>query len=60
MLEADGETGAHACLADTLPFYFLEPAGGIVQRLVFMLLTAVFTDLLMWHAPTRSRGCAAH
>jgi F-type H+-transporting ATPase subunit a len=32
-----------------LPFYFLEILVGIVQALVFMLLTAVFTLLIMKH-----------
>jgi F-type H+-transporting ATPase subunit a len=32
-----------------LPFYFLEILVGIVQALVFMLLTAVFTLLIMEH-----------
>jgi F-type H+-transporting ATPase subunit a len=32
-----------------IPFYFLELLVGIVQALVFMLLTAVFTMLIMEH-----------
>ena len=32
-----------------MPFYFLELLVGIVQALVFMLLTAVFTMLIMPH-----------
>jgi len=32
-----------------IPFYFLELLVGIVQALVFMLLTAVFTLLIAQH-----------
>jgi F-type H+-transporting ATPase subunit a len=32
-----------------IPFYFLEVLVGIVQALVFMLLTAVFTMLICQH-----------
>jgi len=32
-----------------LPFYFLEILVGVVQALVFMLLTAVFTLLIAEH-----------
>jgi len=32
-----------------IPFYFLELLVGIVQALVFMLLTAVFTLLICQH-----------
>jgi F-type H+-transporting ATPase subunit a len=32
-----------------IPFYFLELLVGLVQALVFMLLTAVFTLLLCQH-----------
>jgi F-type H+-transporting ATPase subunit a len=32
-----------------VPFYFLELLVGIVQALVFMLLTAVFTLLICQH-----------
>jgi F-type H+-transporting ATPase subunit a len=34
-----------------IPFYFLELLVGIVQALVFMLLTAVFTLLVAQHGP---------
>jgi F-type H+-transporting ATPase subunit a len=34
-----------------IPFYFLELLVGIVQALVFMLLTAVFTLLIAQHGP---------
>jgi F-type H+-transporting ATPase subunit a len=32
-----------------IPFYFLEVLVGLVQALVFMLLTAVFTLLICQH-----------
>jgi F-type H+-transporting ATPase subunit a len=32
-----------------IPFYFLELMVGLVQALVFMLLTAVFTLLICQH-----------
>jgi F-type H+-transporting ATPase subunit a len=32
-----------------IPFYFLELMVGLVQALVFMLLTAVFTLLMCQH-----------
>jgi F-type H+-transporting ATPase subunit a len=35
-----------------IPFYFMELLVGIVQALVFMLLTAVFTLLITQHEPT--------
>jgi F-type H+-transporting ATPase subunit a len=34
-----------------IPFYFMEVLVGIVQALVFMLLTAVFTLLIAQHQP---------
>jgi len=39
-----------------IPFYFMELLVGLVQALVFMLLTAVFTLLIAQHEP----GHAAH
>ena len=36
-----------------IPFYFLELLVGLVQALVFMLLTAVFTMLICQHEPTK-------
>ncbi len=39
-----------------LPFYFLEILVGIVQALVFMLLTAVFTLLIMEHKTESAHG----
>jgi F-type H+-transporting ATPase subunit a len=37
-----------------LPFYFLELVVGVVQALVFMLLTAVFTLLIAQHGPEQA------
>jgi len=39
-----------------LPFYFLEILVGLVQALVFMLLTAVFTQLICSHDEGHSHG----
>ena len=41
-----------------IPFYFMELLVGIVQALVFMLLTAVFTMLICHHE--EPSGAAAH
>jgi F-type H+-transporting ATPase subunit a len=41
-----------------IPFYFMELLVGIVQALVFMLLTAVFTLLICQHE--EPEGAAAH
>ena len=41
-----------------IPFYFLELLMGLVQALVFMLLTAVFTMLMCQHE--RKEPAAAH
>jgi F-type H+-transporting ATPase subunit a len=46
-----------------IPFYFMELLVGLVQALVFMLLTAVFTLLICQHddshASAHSHGEAA-
>jgi F-type H+-transporting ATPase subunit a len=42
-----------------VPFYFLELAVGLVQALVFMLLTAVFTLLICQHEPSAPEAEAA-
>jgi F-type H+-transporting ATPase subunit a len=34
-----------------IPFYFMELLVGLVQAMVFMLLTAVFTLLIAQHEP---------
>jgi F-type H+-transporting ATPase subunit a len=41
-----------------VPFYFLELLVGVVQALVFMLLTAVFTLLICQHEETPKAGHA--
>jgi len=43
-----------------VPFYFMELLVGIVQALVFMLLTAVFTMLICMHEEEPGEGGAAH
>lgn len=45
-----------------IPFYFLELLMGLVQALVFMLLTAVFTLLICQHeeGPTSGRAAPIH
>ena len=42
-----------------IPFYFMELFVGLVQALVFMLLTAVFTLLICQHDESHGRGEAA-
>jgi F-type H+-transporting ATPase subunit a len=42
-----------------VPFYFLELLVGLVQALVFMLLTAVFTLLICQHEETATAGTSA-
>jgi F-type H+-transporting ATPase subunit a len=39
-----------------IPFYFMELLVGIVQAMVFMLLTAVFTLLIAQHPPKAEGG----
>ena len=39
-----------------IPFYFMEVLVGIVQALVFMLLTAVFTLLIAQHEPGHEKA----
>jgi F-type H+-transporting ATPase subunit a len=44
-----------------VPFYFMELLVGLVQAMVFMLLTAVFTLLIcQHHEETGSAGAHAH
>jgi F-type H+-transporting ATPase subunit a len=43
-----------------IPFYFMELLVGIVQALVFMLLTAVFTMLMTEHEAEPGAGKAQH
>jgi F-type H+-transporting ATPase subunit a len=49
MLEAMGRLVPHFGWLVPVPFYFMELLVGIVQALVFMLLTAVFTMLMCMH-----------
>jgi F-type H+-transporting ATPase subunit a len=43
-----------------VPFYFMELLVGLVQAMVFMLLTAVFTLLICQHHPGEAERAAAH
>src|SRR5205814_10123681 len=54
MLEAMSKVlpGWFGSIVIPIPFYFLEILVGLVQALVFMLLTAVFTLLICQHDPT--------
>lgn len=49
MLEAMSHLVPHLGWLLPVPFYFMELLVGIIQALVFMLLTAVFTMLIMPH-----------
>lgn len=49
MLEAMAKLSPHFGWLAQIPFYFLELLMGLVQALVFMLLTAVFTLLICQH-----------
>jgi F-type H+-transporting ATPase subunit a len=55
---SDGSTGPWLGWLLPVPFYFMELLVGIVQALVFMLLTAVFTMLICMHE--EEPGGAAH
>ncbi len=43
-----------------IPFYFMELLVGVIQALVFMLLTAVFTMLITQHDDEPGHGHAHH
>jgi len=58
MLEAMGKLVPGFGWLIPVPFYFMELLVGIVQALVFMLLTAVFTMLMCMH--DEEPGGAAH
>jgi F-type H+-transporting ATPase subunit a len=58
MLEAMGNVVPGFGWLVSVPFYFMELLVGIVQALVFMLLTAVFTMLMCMH--DEEPGGAAH
>ena len=49
MLEAMSHLVPHLGWLLPVPFYFMELLVGVIQALVFMLLTAVFTMLIMPH-----------
>jgi F-type H+-transporting ATPase subunit a len=49
MLEAMGKLVPSLNWLLPVPFYFMELLVGLVQALVFMLLTAVFTMLICMH-----------
>ena len=49
MLEAMSHLVPHLEWLIPIPFYFMELLVGVIQALVFMLLTAVFTMLIMPH-----------
>lgn len=63
LLEAMSNTIQHPAWAKAvasvvlpIPFYFLEVLVGLVQAFVFMLLTAVFTALIMPHEEEHEKG----
>ncbi|HEX4085085.1 MAG TPA: F0F1 ATP synthase subunit A [Chthoniobacteraceae bacterium] len=47
-------------IAIPIPFYFMEMLTGIVQAMVFMLLTAVFTLLICQHSDDKQHGSHPH
>jgi F-type H+-transporting ATPase subunit a len=49
MLETMAKLSPHFGWLVQIPFYFLELLMGLVQALVFMMLTAVFTLLICQH-----------
>ena len=53
MLESMANLVPWAAPLIPIPFYFMELLVGIVQALVFMLLTAVFTLLIAHHEPAQ-------
>lgn len=56
MLEAMSHLVPHFGWLLPVPFYFMELLVGIIQALVFMLLTAVFTMLIMPHDEGHEKG----
>jgi F-type H+-transporting ATPase subunit a len=56
MLEAMGKVLPQAPWLIPIPFYFLEILVGLVQALVFMLLTSVFTLLICQHDEDHAHG----
>ena len=53
MLESMAHLVPWASWLIPIPFYFMELLVGVVQALVFMLLTAVFTLLIAHHEPAQ-------
>jgi len=49
-----------AAVVVPIPFYFMELLVGVIQALVFMLLTAVFTMLITQHDESPGHGHAHH
>jgi F-type H+-transporting ATPase subunit a len=60
MLEAMSHIVPQLAMIIPIPFYFMELLVGIVQALVFMLLTAVFTLLICEHADESHDGHGHH
>ena len=56
MLEAMANIVPSLAWLIPIPFYFLEILVGLVQALVFMLLTAVFTLLITQHDESHGKG----
>ena len=56
MLEAMSNLVPHLGWLLPIPFYFMELLVGVIQALVFMLLTAVFTMLIMPHNEGHERA----
>jgi len=60
MLEKMAEIVPSLSMIIPIPFYFMELLVGIVQALVFMLLTAVFTLLICQHEDSGGHDPAHH
>jgi F-type H+-transporting ATPase subunit a len=60
MLEKMAEIVPALSMVIPIPFYFMELLVGIVQALVFMLLTAVFTLLICQHEDSGGHDPAHH
>ena len=56
MLEAMAQIVPKLAWLIPIPFYFLEILVGLVQALVFMLLTAVFTLLITQHDESHEKA----
>ena len=60
MMEAMSNLVPHLGWLLPIPFYFMELLVGVIQALVFMLLTAVFTMLIMPHDEGHGEEHAHH